>query len=171
MYTVDSLKNAIHDLYYSGIVKGGYESASVEAMLDSIDYYPLLQAVRHNAETVHIYNTQGRAPKSFNYRSGELFGQRATRLYEYFDQANQSGEMLVKRHYELWLLEDMRLAAAACVTVTVSRGLYVTAYREISGECGDPWDSGLCLDLEELTSGLLDMCKPYNKCDTPIYEL
>ena len=54
MYTVDSLKNAIHDLYYSGITRGGYESASVEAMLDSIDYTTLLQAVRHNAETVHI---------------------------------------------------------------------------------------------------------------------
>ena len=171
MYTVDSLKNAIHDLYYYGITRGGYESASVEDMLDSIDYTTLLQAVRHNAETVHIYTTEGRAPKSFNYRSGELFAHRATRLYEAFDQSNQSDEILADRSYELWLLEDMRLAAVARVTVAAGRDKYVTEYREISGECGDPWDSGLCLDLEELTGLLIGLCRPYCECDTPVYEL
>ena len=113
MYTVDSLENAIRDLYCSGISSAGYERASVESMLDSLDFCTLLQAVRHSAETVHTYTTQGRAPKSFNYRSGELFPQRATLLYEDFDQGNQSGEILVERHYELWLLEDMSLAAVA----------------------------------------------------------
>ncbi len=107
MYTVDSLKNAIHDLYYSGITRGGYESASVEDMLDSIDYTTLLQAVRHNAETVHIYTTEGRAPKSFNYRSGELFAHRATRLYEAFDQSN----LLRVRHPRLRAVIRERRAA------------------------------------------------------------
>ena len=153
MYTVDSLENAIRDLYCSGISSAGYERASVESMLDSLDFCTLLQAVRHSAETVHTYTTQGRAPKSFNYRSGELFPQRATLLYE------------------LWLLEDMSLAAVAHVTTRFCKGQYVTEYREISGEFGDPWNSGLRLDLEGLTSDLLDMCIPYNECDTPVYEL
>ena len=171
MYTYDSLKNAIQNLYYSGISRADYESASVEAMLDSLDFCTLLQAVRHNAKSVHTYTTQGRAPKSFDYRSGELFDQRATRLYQDFDQAHQSGDILVERYYELWLLEDMHLVAVARVNVTVGGGAYVTEYREISGEYGAPWDSGLRLDLEELTSDLLDMCGPYNECDTPVYEL
>ena len=171
MYTIDSLENAIRNLYYSGTTSADYESDSVEAMLDSIDFYALLQAVRNDTETVHAYTTQGVAPKSFNYRSGELFHQRATRLYEDFDQANQTGEVMVDRCYELWLLEDMSLVAVACVSVTVDEGTYITEYREISGERGDPWDSGLCLDLEDLTENLLDLCKPYGECDTPIYEL
>ena len=171
MYTVDSLKSAVQNLYYSGIASAGYESASVEAMLDSIDFYALLQAVRHLAGTVHIYTTQGSGPKSFNYRGGELFGQRATQLYEDFDQANQSSAVLADRCYELWLLEDMSLVAVANVSVTVDDGAFITQYREISGEDGDPWDSGLCLDLEELTDNLLDMCKPYSECNMPIYEL
>lgn len=171
MYTVDSLENAIRDLYCSGISSAGYERASVESMLDSLDFCTLLQAVRHSAETVHTYTTQGRAPKSFNYRSGELFPQRATLLYEDLDLGNQSGEILVERHYELWLLEDMILAAVAHVTTRFCKGQYVTEYREISGEYGDPWNSGLRLDLEGLTSDLLDMCIPYNECDTPVYEL
>ena len=65
----------------------------------------------------------------------------------------------------------MRLAAVARVTVAAGRDKYVTEYREISGECGDPWDSGLCLDLEELTGLLIGLCRPYCECDTPVYEL
>ena len=169
MYTVDSLKNAIHDLYYSGITRGGYESASVEDMLDSIDYTTLLQAVRHNAETVHIYTTEGRAPKSFNYRSGELFAQRATRLYEAFDQSNQSDEILADRSYELWLLEDMDLVAVACVSLDCGDGEYVTEYREIKE--GDPWDSPMYLDLDELADEINKMCAAYYESDIPLYEL
>ena len=171
MSTVDSLETAIRSLYHSGIDSAGYESASVEAMLDSLDFRTLLQAVRHNAQTVHAYTTQGRTPKSFNYRGGELFDQRATRLYQDFDQAHQGGDILVERRYELWLLEDMHLVAVARVTVAFNSGAYATEYREISGEYGAPWDSSLRLDLEELTEDLLDMCGPYNECDTPVYEL
>ncbi len=171
LYTINSLDNAVRDFYYSGVTSADYESAAVEAMLDSIDFYALLQAVRHHAETVHAYTTQGSAPKSFNYRSGELFGQRATRLYEDFDQANQGGAVMADRTYELWLLEDMSLVAVACVSVASEREMYITQYREISGESGDPWNSGLCLNLEDLTENLLDLCKPYNECEMPVYEL
>lgn len=169
MYTVDSLKNAIHDLYYSGITRGGYESASVEDMLDSIDYTTLLQAVRHNAETVHIYTTEGRAPKSFNYRSGELFAQRATRLYEAFDQSNQSDEILADRSYELWLLEDMSLVTVACVSLDCGDGEYVTEYREIKE--GGPWHTEIHLDLDELAERLDGLCGGSAECNIPVYEL
>jgi len=171
LYTIDSLENAVRNLYYSGITGADYEDEAVEAMLDSIDFYALLQAIRHHAETVYTYTTQGHAPKSFNYRSGELFGQRATRLYEDFDQANQCGEVQTDRCYELWLLEDMSLAAVACVSVTYDEDVYITQYREISGKSGEPWDSGLCLNLEELTGNLLDLCKPYSECNMSVYEL
>lgn len=169
MYTVDSLENAIRDLYCSGISSAGYERASVESMLDSLDFCTLLQAVRHSAETVHTYTTQGRAPKSFNYRSGELFPQRATLLYEDFDQGNQSGEILVERHYELWLLEDMSLVVVSCVSVDFGDGEFVTEYREIKQ--GDPWNTPMCLNLEELAENLFEMFGQCYEHTLPIYEL
>ena len=61
MYKIDSLENAVRELYYSGIAGADYEDAAVEAMLDSIDFYALLQAVRHKAKTVHTYTTQDNA--------------------------------------------------------------------------------------------------------------
>ncbi len=171
MYTVDSLESAIRELYFSGVDSADYEQASVEAMLDSIDFPSLLQAVRHQAGTAYAYTTQGKTPGAFNYRSGPLFNQRATRLYEDFDQASQTGSIVAGRTYELWLLENMGLLAVACVSVGCDEGMYATQYREISGDCGDPWDSGLCLNLEELTSNLLDMCKSCGEGKMPVYEL
>ena len=171
MYKIDSLENAVRELYYSGIAGADYEDAAVEAMLDSIDFYALLQAVRHKAKTVHTYTTQDNAHKHFNYRSGELFGQRATRLYEDVDQTCYNGDVLTGRTYELWLLEDMSLVSVACVSLACDSENFVTQYREVSGERGWPWDSGLCLSLEDLTENLLEMCQSYGECNMPVYEL
>lgn len=171
MYTIDSLEAVIRNLYLSAVTEADYSDESVESMLGTIDFCALLQAVRHHAETVHAYTTQGNYVKSFNYRGAELFSQRATRLYEDFDQTNQTNAVRADRRYELWLLEDMSLVAVACVSVTVGEDEYVTEYREISGERGDPWDSGLCLDLEDLTENLMDLCDAHYECEMPVYEL
>ena len=71
MYSVDSLEYAIGELYRSGIGENsGLSADEVEELLDGIDFYALLQAVRHHAETVFTFATQGNQPKSFNYRGG-----------------------------------------------------------------------------------------------------
>lgn len=170
MYNTQCLQFTIETLFRGGIGEHGYTDSEIRELLDELDYGSLLQGIRHNAQTVHAYAMQGRQCKAFNYRGGDLFGQRATLLYEDYEQS-WSGIVTTDRSYELWLLEDMRLAAVARVTVAAGRDKYVTEYREISGECGDPWDSGLCLDLEELTGLLIGLCRPYCECDTPVYEL
>ena len=79
MYSMDSLEYAIRGLYRSGIGENsGLSADEVEELLDGIDFHALLQAVRHHAETVFAFATQGNQPKSFNYRGAELFNQRAT---------------------------------------------------------------------------------------------
>jgi len=170
MYNTQCLQYTIDTLFRGGIGEHGYTDSEIQELLGELDYGSLLQGIRHNAQTVHAYAMQGRQCKAFNYRGGDLFGQRATLLYEDYEQS-WSGIVTTDRSYELWLLEDMSLAAVAHVTTRFCKGQYVTEYREISGEFGDPWNSGLRLDLEGLTSDLLDMCIPYNECDTPVYEL
>ena len=115
MYSVDSLEYAVRHLFQGGIGEHGYSEEEVETLLHGIDFEALLQAVWHNAQTVHAYTTDGKAPMSFNYRGRDLFGQRATRLYEDNDQ-NCASIVLTDRTYELWLLEDMDLVAVACVS-------------------------------------------------------
>ena len=57
-------------------------------LLKGMDYDSLLQAVRHEACTVYAYTTNGKPPQTFNYRGADLFGQRATLLYDDFDQSD-----------------------------------------------------------------------------------
>ncbi len=168
MYSVDSLEYAVERLFQDGIGENGYTDEEVGKLLERMDYAALLQAVRHHAQTVYAYATQGKAPKSFNYRGAELFGQRATLLYEDFDQSTAAG-VLTSRTYELWLLEDMTFAVAACVSLDCGNGEYVTEYREIKE--GDPWDTGICLDLEDLAEKLMGLCALSFEGDIPVYEL
>lgn len=53
MYSVDSLEYAVRHLFQGGIGEHGYSETEVETLLHGIDFEALLQAVRHNAQTVH----------------------------------------------------------------------------------------------------------------------
>lgn len=168
MYSVDSLEYAVRHLFQGGIGEHGYSETEVETLLHGIDFEALLQAVRHNAQTVHAYTTEGKELMSFNYRGKDLFGQRATLLYDDFDQSD-AAQVLAERRYELWLLEDMSLVVVSCVSVDFAGGEFVTEYREIKQ--GDPWNTPMCLDLEELRNRLVEMfCQCYEH-ELPLYEL
>ena len=168
MYHADSLEYAVRELFQDGVGDHGYTESEIKELLKGIDYDCLLQAVRHNAQTVHAYTTQGTEPNAFNYRGADLFGQRATLLCDDFDQS-WAGIAATARTYELWLLEDMDLVAVACVSLDCGDGEYVTEYREIKE--GDPWDSPMYLDLDELVDEINAMCAAYYESDIPLYEL
>ena len=168
MYIVSSLEYVIDRLFRCGVGNPGYKEQEVEELLAGMDYNSLLQAVRHEAKTVYAYATYGKPPQTFNYRGRDLFGQRATLLYDDFDQSD-AAQVLAERRYELWLLEDMSLVVVSCVSVDFAGGEFVTEYREIKQ--GDPWNTPMCLDLEELRNRLVEMfCQCYEH-ELPLYEL
>ena len=168
MYIVSSLEYVIDRLFRCGVGDPGYQEQEVEELLAGMDYNSLLQAVRHEAKTVYAYATYGKPPQTFDYRGADLFGQRATLLYDDFDQSD-AAQVLAERRYELWLLEDMSLVVVSCVSVDFGDGEFVTEYREIKQ--GDPWNTPMCLDLEELRNRLVEMfCQCYEH-ELPLYEL
>ena len=168
MYNTQCLQFTIETLFRGGIGEHGYTDSEIRELLDELDYGSLLQGVRHNAQTVHAYAMQGRQCKAFNYRGGDLFGQRATLLYEDYEQS-WSGIVTTDRSYELWLLEDMSLVTVACVSLDCGDGEYVTEYREIKE--GGPWHTEIHLDLDELAERLDDLCGCSAECNIPVYEL
>ena len=168
MYIVSSLEYVIDRLFRSGIGEPGYKEQEVEELLEGMDYNSLLQAVRHEAKTVYAYTTQGKQPQTLDYRGADLFGQRATLLYDDFDQSD-AAQVLAERRYELWLLEDMSLVVVSCVSVDFGDGEFVTEYREIKQ--GDPWNTPMCLNLEELAENLFEMFGQCYEHTLPIYEL
>ena len=168
MYNTQCLQFTIETLFRGGIGEHGYTDSEIRELLDELDYGSLLQGVRHNAQTVHAYAMQGRQCKAFNYRGGDLFGQRATLLYEAYEQS-WSGIVTTDRSYELWLLEDMSLVTVACVSLDCGDGEYVTEYREIKE--GGPWHTEIHLDLDELAERLDGLCGGSAECNIPVYEL
>ena len=168
MYNTQCLQFTIETLFRGGIGEHGYTDSEIRELLDELDYGSLLQGVRHNAQTVHAYAMQGRQCKAFNYRGGDLFGQRATLLYEDYEQS-WSGIVTTDRSYELWLLEDMSLVPVACVSLDCGDGEYVTEYREIKE--GGPWHTEIHLDLDELAERLDGLCGGSAECNIPVYEL
>ena len=168
MYNTQCLQFTIETLFRGGIGEHGYTDSEIRELLDELDYGSLLQGVRHDAQTVHAYAMQGRQCKAFNYRGGDLFGQRATLLYEDYEQS-WSGIVTTDRSYELWLLEDMSLVTVACVSLDCGDGEYVTEYREIKE--GGPWHTEIHLDLDELAERLDGLCGGSAECNIPVYEL
>ncbi len=167
MYSQEGLRYAITGLFCSRMGEDGYTMQEAEEHLDKLDFSVLLQAARNNVRTVYAYTTQGTQEKSFNYRGPELFGQKATLLYEEDDQSTME-IAVTTRTLELWLLEDMSLVCVACVRVEYEGGEYVTEYRTIKG---DPAQSEMCLDLEDLSDTLDELCGPCFECEQPVYEL
>ena len=165
MYDTDRLKAEITSLFHARM--DGQTQEEIRQLLGGIDFHALTQAVRDKARTVYAYTAQGQHEKSFNYRGEELFHQRATRLYVEDDQS--TAEIAVTtRTLELWLLEDMSLVCVACVRVEYEGGGYVTEYRTIKG---DPVRSEMCLDLDDLSEALDELCGPCFENEQPVYEL
>ena len=105
MSRVTELEKALTTLFRKG-TEVGYTETEIDEFLENIDYHALLQAVWNKAETVYAYRADGKNALSLDYRSAELFKQRATLLYEDVGDS-YIGAVFAARSMELWLLEDM----------------------------------------------------------------
>ena len=127
MSRVTELEKALTTLFRKG-TEVGYTETEIDEFLENIDYHALLQAVWNKAETVYAYRADGKNALSLDYRSAELFKQRATLLYEDVGDS-YIGAVFAARSMELWLLEDMGFAVVAKFSVNAGEGEYVTEYR------------------------------------------
>ena len=97
MSRVTELENALTTLFRKG-TEVGYTETEIDEFLENIDYHALLQAVWNKAETVYAYRADGKNALSLDYRSTELFKQRATLLY-YNIAAKCDKETMLQREY------------------------------------------------------------------------
>lgn len=167
MFSVDSIRKSISNLYRFGVHEAGYAEASVEAMLDRIDFPTLAQAVRHNCQDVYAFTTGSSLPGFLRYRGRDLFGQRAALLDVIPDEFTPESPMI--RHvYELWLLGYGELLTVSSVRISCPcLGGFEAVYREHGRY---PWESGVPVDLEELTVNLRKLCLPVYQGKVPLYE-
>ena len=123
MSRVTELEKALTTLFRKG-TEVGYTETEIDEFLENIDYHALLQAVWNKAETVYAYRADGKNALSLDYRSAELFKQRATLLYEDVGDS-YIGAVFAARSMELWLLEDMGFAVVAKAIGRIARFLWI----------------------------------------------
>ena len=186
MFSVKKVKDEIQALYRYGMDAAGYSKADVEAMLKTIDFFALTQALCHNSETVYSIFTDGDLPGMFRHRGRELFGERAARIYvdnvfpdaERLEERVTDGNLVFRRgnglfegySREIWLPQHGPLVTSACMMkgLFCASGWTLTMHHEAGRY---PWDSEIRLNLGELTNNLNKMCKPVERGEYPLYEL
>ena len=168
MSRVIELEKALTTLFRKG-TEVGYTETEIDEFLENIDYHALLQAVWNKAETVYAYRADGKNALSLDYRSSELFKQRATLLYEDVGDS-YIGAVFAARSMELWLLEDMSVAVVSCVQIVYGDGNdYITEYREYKGE-EIPFSEPVP-DLLDFVDRLESLCPDeYHPDEVIIYE-
>ncbi|MBQ9348706.1 MAG: hypothetical protein IJT94_15455 [Oscillibacter sp.] len=167
MFTVESVRNNLQWLYREGVQAAGCDETLVEAMLRTIDYWRLAQALRAEARIVRDCEVHSDCPGAMNDMGKDLFGERAVRLYDDAPDGDWCGGFSC---YELWMQERGMLVTTRCVSVRarlVCGAEIITEFRRTEKY---PWQSELDLRLEVLTARLLAMCVPVRLGLVPLYD-
>lgn len=167
MNKIDKLIHLFTDFFTKEGPSYGYDQTEIKEMLSEIDFNTLIQAVRHNADTIYTFRTDSQCEFGLQYRGLELLDKRGTLLYEdVHDAVAEAG--LAVRSTELWLLEDMSIAVVSCVSIIVGENELTAEYRVLKGH---DWADCCIENLEDFVEDLQEMCATHYSPTKPFYEL
>ena len=148
---------------------GNYDTEEIDDAMGGMDYQALANSLWNKLETVYVYKTDGKYPKSFDYRSQELFSLRACLVCTEFDSST-SDVTMVSYCQELWLLEDYSFAVVNCVSINIPHPQYQydTAFRTVKSMGKD---CELHFATEEMSIELSNLCGDFFEQEIPFYEL
>lgn len=139
-------------------------------ILNELDYAALLQSVRHHAETVFSYRINAVEGAGRDYRSQELFLDRATVLYSCLAPFSEA-DLGVVRTLELWIHPDFSFSVVANMEIVVADGAIVSGYRVVKTSDPNEIHNEIPIDLTDFARNLQDLCADYKKANLPSYEL
>lgn len=110
VFELNDLTESIECLFLSG-ADGEHDEDDMLDLLEGIDWKALYQVLLLQGRRVYEFIAGGEASSRMNYRSRDLFGQRAVCLDEdiQFPQNTAEDNQVNTYSYELWLLEDCHL--------------------------------------------------------------
>jgi len=132
IFDFNELAEVMEDFFMSAADDEHDEDEMLE-LLDDIDWNALYQALLLQGRRVYEFIAGGEANTRMNYRSRDLFGQRAVCLDEdiQFPQNTAEDNQVNTYSYELWLLEDFSLVVTSCYRMKIGGGTYRSEYRTI----------------------------------------
>ncbi len=154
MNKIEKLHESIRTLFRGEGEKFCYTPGEIERLVCSLNYNQLYSVLCDTAEPVYVCCAGGGICDSHQYHSTKLFPANATLIWS--DEGEPLGDDNLSTSYsnELWLLEDMTIAAVSCFRVLNSAASYITEYREYKG---DEWPAHLVpVNILELWQALID---------------
>ena len=154
MNKIEKLNESIRTLFRSEGEKFCYTPGEIERLVCSLNYKQLYSVLCDTAEPVYVCCAGGGICDSHQYHSTKLFPANATLIWS--DEGEPLGDDTISTSYsnELWLLDDMTIAATSCFRVLNSAASYITEYREYKG---DEWPAHLVpVNILELWQSLID---------------
>lgn len=132
--------------------------------------HEVVMALRDRAQNVYQYRIDTDFEMGFQYRSAELFNQRAILIYDEYEISTFSNATTTNYNTELWLLEDMRFMIVHLVRMVHNDGVvYESEYRTVVKQLNTRED--LFFKPEDLIEALEEMCIPIWEMEAIIYEL
>ena len=130
MNKIEKLHESIRTLFRNEGEKFCYTPGEIALLVCSLNYKQLYSVLCDTAEPVYVCCAGGGICDSHQYHSTKLFPAHATLIWS--DEGEPLGDDNISTSYsnELWLLEDMTIAAVSCFRVLNSAASYITEYRE-----------------------------------------
>lgn len=135
-------------------------------------YLPdVCMALMNRVQTVFQYEVNSEDSPCFQYRGGDLFGQRACKVFEELISSTNSLSV-VNRFWELWLLEDMTFVVVENINMNMAHTKhdhYSTDYRNIKSVVQKYSD--LPFDFAEILQELSTLEEEMNDSQAIIYAM
>ena len=170
VFELNDLTESIECLFLSG-ADGEHDEDEMLDLLDGIDWKALYQALLLQGRRVYEFIAGGEASSRMNYRSRDLFGQRAVCLDEdiQFPQNTAEDNQVNTYSYELWLLEDFSLVVTSCYRMKIGGGTYRSEYRTIKSY--DWQDTEMDINFCCVADALENLCNLVKNHGYPLIEV
>lgn len=159
MNKIEKLQESIRAIFHSEGEKFCYTPGEIERLVCSLNYSRLYNVLCDIAEPVFLCCAEGGVCESHQYHSTKLFPANAALIWS--DEGNPLGDDSIYTSYghELWLLEDMTIAAVSCFRTINAGSGYIVEYREYKG---DRWPAHIVpINILDFWQSLVDK---YQEC-------
>ena len=149
---------------------GEADAETFYAIIGSIDFNAVAQAIIANASDVLEYSLVDRSEGGLSYCGPKLFDSRAALLYSRIEVESESAfrTMYVS---ELWVTEEMDSVAVRCVQSGSADEKCICSFRTVKARGAGNILKQMDVNISEFIKALCELEDEYTSENMPIYEI
>lgn len=133
MSKIELLRENLGTLFRTEGARCFWSQNEIKRLLKGLDYGRLYHALCADAEPVYTYFAVGSACNAYQYHATKLFPENAVLIWSSEEETVDNGGGSAFYFHELWLRDDMTIAATSCFRMVDAVAGYMSEYRENKG--------------------------------------